>query len=107
MRKGIRLAPLRLFMPQTPEGSRKRVRYWIKLTGIVVLLTWPWVLFGDYRWDYGPFHPVNLLEWVSFWIGSGFLAYICIQIGIAAAHGWPELVSDRMNLSPKLQYEEE
>jgi len=49
----------------------------------------------------------NIRQWMGFLLVIGFWAYICIQIGIAAAHGWPELVSDRMNLSPKLQYEEE
>jgi len=33
--------------------------------------------------------------------------FLGILIGMAAVHGWPELLSDEMELSPKLQYEEE
>ena len=98
------LALLRLFMSKsktsfTSEDSRKMVRYWIKLFAIFVLLTIieiSGIVDVPGQWD---------LDMYTGYLFCG--VFLGMLMGGAAVHGWPELLSEEMELSPKLQYEEE
>ena len=83
--------------PTSSEDSRKVVRYLAWVLGVLTLIS---VIEMSGLFDFPGEWDGSIFE-MLFWVIIG------IMIGLGWAHGWPKQISEKFQLSPSLQHEEE
>jgi hypothetical protein len=83
--------------PLSSEDSQKMVRYIAGVLGVLILIS---VIEMSGLFDFPGKWDGSIFE-MLFWV------FIGIMIGLGWAHGWPKQISEKFQLSPSLQHEEE